>query len=43
MPDEDVRDYINPHITNESHNGSVFRAHRYGPDYFPQFEILLES
>lgn len=42
-PDEVVWDYVNPHITDKFHNGSVFRAHRYGPDYCPQFETLMKS
>jgi hypothetical protein len=37
---EVVWEYVNPHIPDPLLNGTVFRAHRYGPDYCRQFKTL---
>jgi hypothetical protein len=37
---EIVWEYVNPHTPDPLHNGTVFRAHRYGPDYCTQFNTL---
>lgn len=37
---EIVWEYVNPFITHPRYQGAVFRAHRYGQDYCPQFKNL---
>ena len=35
-----VWEYVNPHKTNDLFAYTVFRAHRYAPDYCKQFNTL---
>jgi hypothetical protein len=40
---EIVWEYISPYIGSPLSHYGVFRAHRYGPDFCPQFEQLPEA
>jgi len=40
---ETVWEYVNPYITTPFYEGAVFRAHRYGTNYCPQFKKLTQA